>query len=138
MDNRIYDHEIKFKVRDYELDLQGIVNNSTYMNYLEHARHEYLDARGINFHQLHLDGYDAVVVRAEIDYKKSLTSGDHFTVRTYVEREGRLKLVFNQLIIRDADEAVMVRAKIYAACIHKGRPIEPLIILRQLGLTDSQ
>lgn len=134
MDKLSYDHEIAFKVRDYELDLQGIVNNSTYMNYLEHARHEYLDLKGVNFNQLHLDGFDAVVVRAEIDYKKSLKSGDHFTVRTGVEREGRLKLVFNQQIIRNADQAIMINARIITACIHKNRPIEPIFILEKIGL----
>ncbi len=33
---------LDFKVRDYECDMEGIVNNATYMNYLEHARHEFL------------------------------------------------------------------------------------------------
>lgn len=134
MDKFQYEHELEFKVRDYELDLQGIVNNSTYMNYLEHARHEYLDAKGVNFNQLHQDGFDAVVVRAEIDYKKSLKSGDHFVVRTGVTREGRLRLVFNQQIIRVSDQALMINAKIYAACIHNNRPIEPLFILEKIGL----
>lgn len=134
MDNFQYEHEIEFKVRDYELDLQGIVNNSTYMNYLEHARHEYLDAKGVNFNQLHLEGYDAVVIRAEIDYKKSLMSGDRFVVRSGVTREGRLKIVFNQRILRLSDMALMIDARIFAACIHKNRPIEPIFILEKLNL----
>ncbi|MBU2223338.1 MAG: acyl-CoA thioesterase, partial [Gammaproteobacteria bacterium] len=28
---------VDFKVRDYECDMQGIVNNAVYFNYLEHA-----------------------------------------------------------------------------------------------------
>lgn len=127
-------HCITLKVRDYELDLQGIVNNSVYLNYLEHARHEFLDDMGVNFNQLHLDGYDAVVVRSEVDYKQALKSGDSFTVRTHVEREGRLRIVFHQQIIRDEDEKVMINAKIFAACIHKNRPVEPIFILEKLGL----
>lgn len=134
MDNSSFNHEIILKVRDYELDLQGIVNNSVYMNYLEHARHEYLNDVGVNFNQLHIEGYDAVVVRAEIDYKKSLISGDEFAVRTSVKRDGRLKIVFHQQIKRLSDDALMVDANIYAACIHKNRPVEPIFILEKLGL----
>jgi acyl-CoA thioester hydrolase len=47
---------IEFQVRDYELDMQGIVNNGVYFNYLEHARHEYLLAKGVDFAALTRDG----------------------------------------------------------------------------------
>ncbi|HEY1045903.1 MAG TPA: acyl-CoA thioesterase [Bacteroidia bacterium] len=134
MDKIEFKHQIQMKVRDYELDLQGIVNNSVYLNYLEHARHEYLDETGVNFNELHIAGYDAVVVRSEVDYKKSLKSGDLFTVHSGVSREGRLRIVFHQRIIRDADGALMIDAKIFAACIHNNRPVEPLHILEKLGL----
>ena len=33
-----YIFELKDKVRDYECDLQGIVNNANYQHYLEHCR----------------------------------------------------------------------------------------------------
>ncbi len=134
MDNLTLQHEIIMKVRDYELDLQGIVNNSVYMNYLEHARHEFLNDCGINFNQLHLDGYDAVVIRAEIDYKKSLKSGDEFVVKTTARREGRLKIVFQQQIISNLDQTIYINASIFTACIHKNKPVEPVFILEKLRL----
>jgi acyl-CoA thioester hydrolase len=131
MDN-IY--KLDFSVRDYELDLQGIVNNAVYLNYLEHARHEFLKSKGLDFNELHLQGYDAVVVRSELDYKKSLRSGDEFTVETYVSREGRLRIIFHQTIRKKSDQSVVIIAQIFAACIYNNRPIEPLIILEKLGL----
>ena len=67
-----YIFELPFKVRDYECDLQGIVNNAVYQNYLEHTRHEFLEYVGLNFAQMHEDGIDAVVIRVEIDYKAPL------------------------------------------------------------------
>ena len=67
-----------FKVRDYECDIQGIVNNSVYQNYLEHARHEFLLSRNVSFAELAQQGTHLVVVRAELDYKAPLKSGDCF------------------------------------------------------------
>ena len=44
-----YIFEEKFKVRDYECDLQGIVNNANYQHYTEHACHEFFLSRGVSF-----------------------------------------------------------------------------------------
>ena len=48
-----YIYELEMKVRDYECDLQGIVNNANYQHYLEHTRHEFLTSVGISFAALH-------------------------------------------------------------------------------------
>lgn len=127
-------HQIQLKVRDYELDVQGIVNNSVYQNYLEHARHEMLDETGVNFVELHNAGIDAVVIRAEIDYKQALKSGNEMLIKTHVEREGRLRIVFFQNIYRLPEETLMIQAKITAVCVKNSRPIEPLDLLTNLGL----
>ena len=52
-ENYIFMHEMK--VRDYECDLQGIVNNANYQHYMEHSRHEFLETLGVNFGKLHDD-----------------------------------------------------------------------------------
>ncbi len=66
------------KVRDYECDLQGVVNNANYQHYMEHTRHEFLESLGVNFGKMHEDGLDAFVTKVSISYKKSLRSGDHY------------------------------------------------------------
>ena len=48
-----YIYELEMKVRDYECDLQGIVNNANYQHYLEHTRHEFLLSTGVSFAGLH-------------------------------------------------------------------------------------
>ena len=61
-----YEFSIEIEVRDYELDLQGILNNSVYQNYLEHCRHRYLKEIGLDFAALHAEGIDPVVSKIEI------------------------------------------------------------------------
>ncbi len=119
-----YISELELKVRDYECDLQGIVNNSVYQNYLEHARHEWLDEIGISFAQMHNNGIDAVVARVEIDYKTPLVSGDRFICRLNVERVGNLRYIFHQEILRKADFKLIVKGKITTTTIkvENGKP----------------
>ena len=94
-----YVFELEMKVRDYECDLQGVVNNSNYQRYMEHTRHEYLETLGENFGQMHENGVDAFVSKVEIKYKHSLRSGDRFLSCLNMRREG-VKLVFEQDIYR--------------------------------------
>lgn len=111
----------KFQVRDYECDLQGIVNNAVYQNYLEHARHEFLQSRGLNFAELTALGVIIVVVRAELDYKQALRPADKFSVSVIAKPLGRLKLVFEQEIRRLADNELMLEAKIVAVSLRDGK-----------------
>lgn len=119
--------ELPFKVRDYECDLQGIVNNAVYQNYLEHTRHEFLEQVGLNFARMHDEGTDAVVIRVEIDYKSPLKSGDQFVCKLNVAREGNLKFIFLQDIYRLPDLKLMVKGKVTAVTINAqtGRPVVP-------------
>ena len=73
--------QCRMAVRDYECDMQGVVNNSVYQNYLEHARHEFLKHKGLEFADLTRRGIIVVVVRAELDYLQSLRSGYVFGTR---------------------------------------------------------
>jgi len=123
-------YELKLSVRDHECDLQGIVNNAVYLNYLEHARHKFLQTIGSDFAQMHFTGVDALVIRVEIDYRYPLKSGDDFIVTLNMERERKLKLVFFQDIFRLPDKKIIATAKTYVACIKNGKPIVPEEILR--------
>jgi len=117
---------LDLKVRDYECDLQGVVNNAVYQNYLEHARHEFLLARGIDFAALAADGINLVVVRAELDYKLPLRSGDRFRVTTAVERLSAVRFGFRQQILRLPDVKLSLQGLIIGTALNRrGRPQLP-------------
>lgn len=117
--------QLSFTVRDYECDLQGVVNNSVYMNYLEHARHEFLMANNVDFAALAAEGINLMVMRAEIDYKASLVPHDQFHVTCRMIRDGRIKVAFLQEVIRE-DGKVMVKARTIGAGVQNGRPMRDL------------
>ncbi len=125
---------LEFIVRDYECDLQGVVNNANYQHYLEHARHEFLITKGINFVDLHNEGIDLILTRVEIDYKYPLRSRDRFIVKIDIEREGNARLVFIQEISRIPDNKLIVKARVTGVATRNGRPVPPGKIVEQLGL----
>lgn len=114
---------IEMEVRDYECDMQGVVNNAVYQNYLEHARHQYLKSIGIDFAALTARRINLVVTRAEIDYKFPLTSGDRFRVEVATERISPLRIGFRQRISRLPDHKTVVLALITGTALNvNGRP----------------
>ena len=126
MDLDSYAFTFEMSVRDYECDMQGIVNNSVYQNYLEHVRHEYLKHVGIDFSEYTRQGVNLVVVRAELEYKYPLTSGDTFVVALTMRRESSLKFAFYQDIFRMGDNRLILKGKIIGTALNqRGRPEIP-------------
>ena len=115
-----YIYELEMKVRDYECDLQGIVNNANYQHYLEHTRHEFLLSAGVSFADLHTQGIDPVVARITISFKTPLKSGDQFVSKLYLKKEG-IKYVFYQDIFRKEDNKIVVKAVVDTVCVVNGR-----------------
>lgn len=127
-------YSLEFVVRDYECDLQGVVNNANYQHYLEHARHEFLISNGVSFAQLHDEGIDLIITKVEIEYKYPLKSRDEFIVTVNIQREGNVRLVFIQDIYRLPDLKLIVKAKVTGAATKKGRPVSPGDLINKLGL----
>ncbi len=125
---------LEFKVRDYECDIQGVVNNANYQHYLEHARHEFLLLKGVSFARLHDEGIDLIVTRVEIDYKYPLRSMDSFIVTVDIQREGNARLAFIQNIYRIPDNKLIVQAKVTGVSTKNGKPVPPGNLVGLLGL----
>jgi len=128
-DTMHYTHQLEFKVRDYECDMQGVVNNGVYQNYLEHARHEFLQSHGINFAEVTAAGINLVVTRAELEYKNSLVSNDLFVVRSLIRQVSRVRFEFQQDLFRLPDEKLMLAARITGTSLNQqGRPFVPEVL----------
>ena len=115
-----YDFETILQVRDYECDIEGIVNNANYLHYAEHTRHLFLKERGLSFAEMHRKGVDAVVARMNLQYKAPLRCDDEFRSCLSVTKEG-IKYVFHQDIYRLSDNKLSFRANVELVCIVNGR-----------------
>ena len=115
-----YIFELKLKVRDYECDLQGIVNNANYQHYIEHTRHEFLSSLGVSFARLHEEGIDPVVARLNMAFKTPLKSGDEFISKLSIKKEG-IKYVFYQDIFRLPDMKPVIKATVETVCVINGK-----------------
>ena len=118
MENYIY--KLEMKVRDYECDIQGVVNNANYQHYLEYARHEFLEHIGGSFSLMHDKGFDLMVSKITLEYKRPLRGGDRFVVCINARRKGA-KLIFQQDIYNLADGALSLKGEVDVICLKDGR-----------------
>jgi len=112
--------ETRMEVRDYECDIEGIVNNANYLHYMEHTRHRFLKACHLSFAEMHARGVDAVVARMNLQYKVPLRCDDEMVSRLWLSKEG-LRYIFHQEIIRAADNRLSLRATVELVCLVNGR-----------------
>ena len=115
-----YIYETRMEVRDYECDIEGIVNNANYLHYTEHTRHLFLKQCGLSFAAMHQKGVDAVVARMSMQFKTPLRCDDEFISRLWLEKVG-IKYVFHQDIFRASDEKLCFRAQTELVCLVNGR-----------------
>ena len=115
-----YCFETRMAVRDYECDIEGIVNNANYLHYCEHTRHLFLQECGLSFAEMHAKGVDAVVARMNLQYKVPLRPDDEFISRMALTKDG-IKYVFHHDIFRASDNALCFRGKVELVCIVDGR-----------------
>ncbi len=111
---------LPFKVRDYEVDSEGIVNNANYLHYMEHTRHEFCEAAGLSFAAMRQRGMGPVVRRIEIDYVRPLGLGCAFESHLTLERKGP-RFMFHQWIT-SAEGQLIVEAHIEVVNVINGRP----------------
>lgn len=84
-DRARFKHKIEIRVRNYEVDWQGIVHNAVYLLYFEVGRVEYLKNVGAELDLNSVRGDNKVVlVHNEIDYMRPVHFDDLLIVRTRI------------------------------------------------------
>ena len=108
------------EVRDYECDIEGIVNNANYLHYAEHTRHLFLQQCGLSFAQMHQKGTDAVVARMNLQFKTPLRCDDEFISCINLRKEG-LRYIFTHDIYREADNQLCFHGDVELVMLINGK-----------------
>ena len=98
------------RVRTYECDSYGHVNNANYLNYLEYARYEFLRDVGFDFKAATEAGYGVYIARVEIDYKMPAFADDELLIKSCPVKKGAVSGVIAQEIWRGDD--LLIAAKV--------------------------
>ena len=109
------------RVRTYECDSYGHVNNANYLHYLEFGRCEFLKDAGFDYSAMIKAGYGIYVARIEIDYKKPAVTDDELLIKTWPVKKGAVSGILAQEVWRG--EELLVKAKVTWAFVDsKGMP----------------
>ncbi|HWP46604.1 MAG TPA: thioesterase family protein [Candidatus Limnocylindrales bacterium] len=98
------------KVRKYELDSFGHVNNAVYFHYLETAIDEAMSSLGYTVPRLKELGIIILVKELNIKFKHPALLGDELEVRSYVSEARRVRGTWHQQIINRKTSKVLVEA----------------------------
>lgn len=110
----------ELETRDYECDLQGVINNANYQHYLEYTRHKWLQSRGMSFQKWHNEGIDVMLSEINIKYKTPLHGQEEFVSCLNLHREGA-RFIFDQDIYRKSDMKLCINATVTVVSVVNGR-----------------
>lgn len=99
------------RVRHYELDTLGHVNNAVYQNYLEQAAIEHSEHLGLNLERYRELGGVFVMRRVEIDYLRPAVAGDRLEVTTWLQEMRGTRAIRRYEIRKQGSDNLLVTAE---------------------------
>ena len=123
-------HILKIRIYYEDTDCGGVVYYANYLRYVERARTEFLESRGLSLKRLMDEGVYFVVAEAALKYFSPGRYGDILSIETSVERVGPASIVFEHNISRDATGEKLVFSRVKLGCV--GRDMKPLRLRQEV------
>ena len=97
---------MKIRIYYHDTDCGGVVYYANYLKYLEEARSEYFETRGLIIKDLLKEGIGFVVARQEIDYKSPAVYGDTLEIITRVTDASLTRVNFEYDIVNQSQKPI--------------------------------
>ncbi len=120
---------MKVKIYYHDTDCGGVVYYANYLKFLEEARTEFLEKRGLFVKKLAEEGTLFVVARQEIDYKAPAFYGDVLEIDTRLTEISRAKIRF-EYNIKNQDGKLISNALTIMVCV--GSDLKPKLIYEEI------
>jgi acyl-CoA thioester hydrolase len=117
MEKRIFYHDT---------DAGGIVYYGQYLCYLEEARTEFLEKKGMSVQMFKERGLVYAVRQCNVSYRSPARYGDTLICDAKLKKVGAAQLVFDQTIHHKEDGRLMVEAEVSLVCLNSD--FKPVVI----------
>ncbi|MEE9288978.1 MAG: thioesterase family protein [Bacteroidota bacterium] len=108
MEQSLFKVKTQVRVRNYEVDWQGVVHNTVYLLYFEVGRLEYFRKLGLRINAESIQKENKVVlVRNEINYRSAARYNDVLDVYTRVSSIGSTSFVMEGLLVRHESDSIV-------------------------------
>jgi len=122
----------ELRVRHYEMDALGHVNNAVYQNYLEQVAIEHSEHLGLTLDVYRRLGGVFVMRRVEIEYLRPAIAGDILAVSTWLQEVRGTRAVRRYEIRKQGEDHLLVTAEALWVWVEvatmRPRPIPPEIL----------
>ena len=108
MEKRIYYHDT---------DAGGVVYYGRYLSYLEEARTEFLEQKGLSVLGLKERGFIYAVRECHVVYKSPARYGDNIICTATLTKITAAQMLFEQTILDKKDNRLMVEAQVSLVCL---------------------
>ncbi|MBF0593907.1 MAG: acyl-CoA thioesterase [Candidatus Omnitrophica bacterium] len=110
----------------HDTDAGGIVYYGNYLKYLEEARTEYFEERGLGIKPFLSRGLSYVVRSCNIVYKSPARYGDIIQATAGVSKLTGAQIIFEQTVINKATGQLLVEATVALVCLDKDFKPQPI------------
>tara|TARA_Y100000766_G_scaffold284763_1_gene304521 strand:+ start:308 stop:715 length:408 start_codon:yes stop_codon:yes gene_type:complete len=91
--------DLKLQIYIEDTDFQGVVYHSNYLKYFERARSEFLSTNNVSHSELKKLNLVFVVKKINLEYIAAAELGDHFIVKSSVEKSSNARMIFYQKLV---------------------------------------
>ncbi len=110
MEKRIYYHDT---------DAGGVVYYANYLKYLEEARTEFLENKGLTIKKFHEQGFFYAVRKCSIVYRAPARYGDIILCDAHLKKTTAVQMIFEQKIFDKATQRLLVEAEVSLVSLDK-------------------